>query len=189
MAPLLAPVNSSPPRSVYRFVAAAVREASWGEQPGRPAPVGSSASRAAPCATTGAPPPPPGRDRRREGPRRRGRTSKKDRRGPARSARFSPSRSALRFRTLLAHQMQFGGRVSMQPSRKPSQNQWVTGADGRTRTADLLITNQLLYQLSYVGPAPVGRQRRMRVYSFGVRGTPSELPPSPPRPAIPSDLT
>ena len=25
------------------------------------------------------------------------------------------------------------------------------GADGRTRTADLLITNQLLYQLSYVG--------------------------------------
>ena len=26
------------------------------------------------------------------------------------------------------------------------------GADERTRTADLLITNQLLYQLSYVGP-------------------------------------
>ena len=26
-----------------------------------------------------------------------------------------------------------------------------TGADERTRTADLLITNQLLYQLSYVG--------------------------------------
>ena len=25
------------------------------------------------------------------------------------------------------------------------------GADERTRTADLLITNQLLYQLSYVG--------------------------------------
>ncbi len=25
------------------------------------------------------------------------------------------------------------------------------GADGRTRTGDLLITNQLLYQLSYVG--------------------------------------
>ena len=26
------------------------------------------------------------------------------------------------------------------------------GADERIRTADLLITNQLLYQLSYVGP-------------------------------------
>ena len=26
-----------------------------------------------------------------------------------------------------------------------------TGADGRTRTADRLITNQLLYQLSYIG--------------------------------------
>ena len=25
------------------------------------------------------------------------------------------------------------------------------GADGRIRTGDLLITNQLLYQLSYVG--------------------------------------
>ena len=28
------------------------------------------------------------------------------------------------------------------------------GADARTRTADLLITNQLLYQLSYVGVGP-----------------------------------
>lgn len=26
------------------------------------------------------------------------------------------------------------------------------GANGRTRTDDLLITNQLLYRLSYVGP-------------------------------------
>ncbi len=26
-----------------------------------------------------------------------------------------------------------------------------TGADSRNRTGDLLITNQLLYQLSYVG--------------------------------------
>ena len=26
------------------------------------------------------------------------------------------------------------------------------GAEGRTRTSDLLITNQLLYQLSYFGP-------------------------------------
>ena len=29
--------------------------------------------------------------------------------------------------------------------------QWVNGAPRRTRTADLLITNQLLYQLSYRG--------------------------------------
>ena len=28
-----------------------------------------------------------------------------------------------------------------------------SGADARTRTGDLLITNQLLYQLSYVGEA------------------------------------
>ena len=28
---------------------------------------------------------------------------------------------------------------------------WRIGADGRIRTGDLLITNQLLYQLSYVG--------------------------------------
>lgn len=27
-----------------------------------------------------------------------------------------------------------------------------TGADERSRTADLLITSELLYQLSYVGP-------------------------------------
>ncbi len=27
-----------------------------------------------------------------------------------------------------------------------------SGADARIRTADLLITNQLLYRLSYVGP-------------------------------------
>ena len=33
------------------------------------------------------------------------------------------------------------------------------GADARTRTADLLITNQLLYQLSYVG---VGRPKKPR---------------------------
>ncbi len=47
------------------------------------------------------------------------------------------------------------------------------GADGRTRTADLLITNQLLYQLSYVGSAPVGDCERGEV-SLGVAGTPSE---------------
>ena len=31
-----------------------------------------------------------------------------------------------------------------------------TGADARTRTADLLITNQLLYQLSYAGKLMAG---------------------------------
>ena len=33
----------------------------------------------------------------------------------------------------------------------PSLSRRESGADGRTRTGDLLITNQLLYQLSYVG--------------------------------------
>ena len=32
-----------------------------------------------------------------------------------------------------------------------------TGADGRIRTDDLLITNQLLYQLSYISPRCEGR--------------------------------
>ena len=35
--------------------------------------------------------------------------------------------------------------------RKKLPNPLISGADGRTRTADLLITNQLLYQLSYIG--------------------------------------
>jgi hypothetical protein len=34
-----------------------------------------------------------------------------------------------------------------------------SGADGRTRTGDLLITNQLLYQLSYVGLRQALRRR------------------------------
>ena len=38
--------------------------------------------------------------------------------------------------------------------RQPSAS---TGADGRARTADLLITNQPLYQLSYVGVWQVRR--------------------------------
>ena len=33
----------------------------------------------------------------------------------------------------------------------------ITGADERSRTVDLLITNQLLYQLSYVGIASAAR--------------------------------
>ena len=37
-------------------------------------------------------------------------------------------------------------------------DQWVTGAPTRTRTADLLITNQLLYQLSYRGTSREIRQ-------------------------------
>ncbi len=36
------------------------------------------------------------------------------------------------------------------------------GADGRTRTVDLRITNALLYQLSYSGDAPDGRSRDSR---------------------------
>ena len=42
---------------------------------------------------------------------------------------------------------------------KPRNHAVPDGADGRTRTGDLLITNQLLYQLSYVG---IARQRRPR---------------------------
>ena len=38
------------------------------------------------------------------------------------------------------------------------------GADGQTRTDDLLITNQLLYQLSYVGQA--GRDRNAAEKGF-----------------------
>ena len=48
------------------------------------------------------------------------------------------------------------------PSRNIVYPQGKTGADGRTRTADLLITNQLLYQLSYVGSAPAGGPRGRR---------------------------
>ena len=38
--------------------------------------------------------------------------------------------------------------------RKQLKSKEKNGADERTRTADLLITNQLLYQLSYVGLGP-----------------------------------
>ena len=36
----------------------------------------------------------------------------------------------------------------------------ISGADGRTRTDDLLITNQLLYQLSYVSAEDAARHAR-----------------------------
>ena len=32
---------------------------------------------------------------------------------------------------------------------------WVTGAENRIRTDDLLITNEVLYQLSYIGQKDV----------------------------------
>jgi hypothetical protein len=35
---------------------------------------------------------------------------------------------------------------------------YFTGADEQDRTADLLITNQLLYRLSYIGPPPYDGQ-------------------------------
>lgn len=53
----------------------------------------------------------------------------------------------------------------------------VSGADDGTRTRDLLITNQLLYQLSYVGVVkpsticetrPLARSRRPRRPAIGV---------------------
>jgi hypothetical protein len=39
-------------------------------------------------------------------------------------------------------------------------------ADGRARTADQLITNQLLYQLSYIGEEGVGVGVSVGVMSF-----------------------
>ena len=33
----------------------------------------------------------------------------------------------------------------------PHSSQWISGAATKSRTRDLLITNQLLYQLSYSG--------------------------------------
>ena len=39
----------------------------------------------------------------------------------------------------------------MQP-KFPNHSAYVNGADDPTRTDDLLITSELLYQLSYVGP-------------------------------------
>ncbi len=42
-------------------------------------------------------------------------------------------------------------RVSCAPLERFDQAASTGGADGQTRTGDLLITNQLLYQLSYIG--------------------------------------
>ena len=45
------------------------------------------------------------------------------------------------------------------------------GADDRTRTDDLLITNQLLYQLSYVGAGLASFPwRRVGPFSYAVAG-------------------
>ncbi len=40
----------------------------------------------------------------------------------------------------------------MAPGRIPNYSKYINGADDPTRTDDLLITSELLYQLSYVGP-------------------------------------
>src|SRR5215212_2194131 len=45
----------------------------------------------------------------------------------------------------------------------------VAGADDRTRTGDLLITNQLLYQLSYIGLQEIPLTARARIL-FTARG-------------------
>jgi hypothetical protein len=42
-------------------------------------------------------------------------------------------------------------RSGISPNYRVSIASTTTGADGRTRTAGRLITNQLLYQLSYIG--------------------------------------
>ena len=41
---------------------------------------------------------------------------------------------------------------------------YLIGAGGRTRTPDLLITNQLLYQLSYTSESRAGRSQRSLLY-------------------------
>ena len=41
---------------------------------------------------------------------------------------------------------------------------WIDGAGDKTRTYDLMITNQLLYQLSYTGVTPLCRQQGERKY-------------------------
>ena len=55
-----------------------------------------------------------------------------------------------------------------------------TGADGRIRTGDLLITNQLLYQLSYVGDGrscrPGGRGAGAFIARFSGRVAPHQTP-------------
>lgn len=47
------------------------------------------------------------------------------------------------------------------PARReqPLKTKEAHGADGRTRTGDLLFTKQLLYQLSYVGMCAEARDR------------------------------
>jgi len=50
------------------------------------------------------------------------------------------------------HQLAGGrGSAAAAPSRNISKRSPLPGANARTRTGDLLITNQLLYRLSYVG--------------------------------------
>ncbi len=41
--------------------------------------------------------------------------------------------------------------MQLKNKKKPCKSRHKNGADTRIRTKDLLITNQLLYQLSYVG--------------------------------------
>jgi hypothetical protein len=41
--------------------------------------------------------------------------------------------------------------VTLRCRENPAYLCWIEGADERTRTADLLITSELLYLLSYVG--------------------------------------
>jgi hypothetical protein len=57
-----------------------------------------------------------------------------------------------------------------------------TGAGGRTRTDDLLITNQLLYQLSYAGarqkPGRSRNRAERRILSQSRRDAPTGLHPS-----------
>ena len=58
----------------------------------------------------------------------------------------------------------------MRPKRPIRKQKY--GADERTRTVDLLITSELLYQLSYVGLKLLRGGRREREFTGSVGGVP-----------------
>ena len=54
------------------------------------------------------------------------------------------------------------------PYKAPSGAQY--GAGDRIRTSDLLITNQLLYQLSYAGIYFLERETRVELATYSLEG-------------------
>ena len=80
---------------------------------------------------------------------------------------FQP-RQAKTLKTLVPwERLELSRRKAQVPKTCVSTNSttWATGAGTRTRTADLLITNQLLYQLSYAGIG-AGEENRTPIISL-----------------------